>query len=297
MSYEEKPWTVHYDSGVPASLTPYPNVPLFQLLDDTAQKFPDNIACITALSLSGADVVHREVTYETLAHASDSLAASLAGMGVIKGDRVAIVMANYTQFVIAFFGILKAGAAVVALNPTFPPAKWAEQFRDSGAVAAIAMMDFYEGLNSIRGETSLRHIILTNIEEYLPDRADFLHTDASEMTDDSLATDLRDGDHGFRIFLLSILQINVRRSQSIRKSIRLSFSTLEALQAFQRRLVVPIVLLSRMQFSWDSGCLLELILQTIECWLRSPFSCVWDGCRYDFGGVPGRSDDYDPERT
>lgn len=202
VSYADKPWVQHYDEGVAPSLAPYPDIPLYELLDNTVRKYPNNVACITSAKVPVAGVQHTEMTYRELGEASDKMAAALAGLGVKKGDRVAIVMPNANQFVISFFGILKAGGVVVALNPTFPPAKWADQLNDSGAEVIIALTPFYEGINSVRGQTSVRHVIVTGIKEYLPGFAKFLFTVAREKKmGHRIEGDLHAGDFWFQDIL------------------------------------------------------------------------------------------------
>lgn len=198
VSYSSKPWTKSYDPGVPASLEPYPDVLVFQLLDETAKKYPNNSACITALKLPLFGVKDDTVTYRELGELSDRLAAALADLGVKKGDRVALVLPNCTQFVIAFFGILKAGGVVVALNPTFPPLKWADQFNDAGVEIVISLTAFYEGLNSIRDNTSVKRVILTNIKEYFPGLGKTLFTLAMEKKMGHRVESVHSGDLWFQ---------------------------------------------------------------------------------------------------
>ena len=126
------------------------------------------------------------------------MAAALAEMGVQKGERVAIVMPNSTQFVIAFFGILKAGGIVVALNPAFPPAKWADQFELSGAKHAVVMSLFYEGVNSIREQVGLKSIIVTNIKEYFTGMGKTLFTLAKEKSGGHRVEAIHADDHWFQ---------------------------------------------------------------------------------------------------
>jgi long-chain acyl-CoA synthetase len=167
MKYSDKPWVRSYDQAVPPSLVPYPIAPVYALLEETARRSPDNVACQIAprrLPLIGRSV--GKITYRQLNDLSDRLAAGLAAMGVKKGDRVAIVFPNTPQFVIAFFAVLKAGGIVVALNPTFPPAKWAEQLNDGAVEVVITMSLFYNGLNSVRDQTPVKHMVVSNLKEY-----------------------------------------------------------------------------------------------------------------------------------
>jgi long-chain acyl-CoA synthetase len=179
-TYQDKPWLAHYDSSVPHSLQPYPDHPLHYFLLEAAQQHGEFPATLTSAHLPLAGRVHRTVSYKELNDASDALASALVDMGVKKGDRVAIIMPNCMQFVMAFYAILKAGGVVVAVNPTYPPKKIAEQLADSGAIAAITLSLFYNGLKQVQAETNIKHVIVTNIKEYLPGTARFLFTLAKE---------------------------------------------------------------------------------------------------------------------
>ncbi len=169
MKYSDRPWIQHYDKGVPASLTPYPARPVYGLLEESAQKWPNHVACLFApRRLGPLGRPGKALTYAELNTLSSQLAAGLAALGVKKGDRVAMVFPNIPQFVLSFFGILKAGGVVVAMNPTYPPAKWSEQLNDCGAEVVITMSRFYSGINSIRKETPVKKIIVSNVKEYFP---------------------------------------------------------------------------------------------------------------------------------
>ncbi len=180
VTYSEKPWLKRYDSGVPPSLAPYPEYPLHQFLIEAAQKHGDGTATLSSARLPLVGRVKKTVNYRELNALSDALAAALVDMGLQKGDRVAIIMPNCVQFVMAFYAILKAGGVVVATNPTYPPKKLQEQLLDSGATAAIILTLFYNGFKQIQGETKIKHVIVTNIKEYLPGLAQFLFTLAKE---------------------------------------------------------------------------------------------------------------------
>ncbi|MEW5830698.1 MAG: AMP-binding protein, partial [Chloroflexota bacterium] len=117
-----KPWLQRYDKGVPYTID-YPQKPLFHFLEQAAEKYPDR-ACTV---FKGAVISFKEMNDQ-----SDRLAAALADMGVKKGDRVGIFMPNTPQFVMAYFGILKAGGVVVATNPLYTPAEIEHQANDAG---------------------------------------------------------------------------------------------------------------------------------------------------------------------
>ncbi len=194
VTYQEKPWLKRYDPDVPHSLTPYPQRPLHSFLIESAQQFGDDVATITSAHLPVVGRVKSTLTYRAVNDLSDALAAALVDMGLEKGDRVALVMPNCAQFVIAFYAVLKAGGVVVAANPTYPPKKLAELLVDSGAVTAITLSLFYEGLKQVQQETSVKHVIVTNIKEYLPGLARVLFTIAKEKKEGH-RIEKRPGDH------------------------------------------------------------------------------------------------------
>lgn len=180
VTYQDKPWLKRYDPGVPHSLAPYPQHPLHQFLIDAGQKYGDAVAVLSSADLPVVGRVKSTLSYREVNDQSDALAAALVDMGLKKEDRVAIIMPNCAQFVISFYAVLKAGGVVVAVNPTFPPKKLAEQLIDSGATFAIIMTLFYNGLKQVQSDTQVKHVIATNIKEYLPGSARFLFTLAKE---------------------------------------------------------------------------------------------------------------------
>ena len=134
----DRPWIAHYDKGVPASID-YPKEPLFHLLEKSARKYPDRACTI----FKGAVISYKEMNEQT-----DRIAAALADMGVKKGDRVGIFMPNTPQFVIAYFGILKAGGVVVATNPLYTPPEIAHQANDAGIEIMFVMTNFYKTIKA-----------------------------------------------------------------------------------------------------------------------------------------------------
>lgn len=180
VTYQDKPWLQHYDPGVPHSLAPYPRHPLHQYLADAAAADPGATAIITAAHLPLVGHVASRMSYGTLNDLADALAVALGDLGLGKGDRVALILPNCTQFVLAFYATLKAGGVVVAVNPTFPPAKMAEQIVDSGATFAITLTLFYENVKKIQAQTKVQQVIATGIKEYLPPSARALFTLAKE---------------------------------------------------------------------------------------------------------------------
>lgn len=166
----DRPWIKNYDKGVPATIE-YPKIPLFQLLENSAQKYPDRACTI----FKGAVISYKEMSAIT-----DRIAAALVAMGVKKGDRVGIFMPNTPQFVMAYFGILKAGGVVVATNPLYTPPEIEYQVNDSGVEIMFVMTNFYKTIKAAQPKTKIKKLIVTNIKETLPPVLRVLFTLAKE---------------------------------------------------------------------------------------------------------------------
>ncbi len=98
---------------------------------------------------------------------TDRVAAALADLGVKKGDRVGIFMPNTPQFVMAYFGILKAGGVVVATNPLYTPSEIEYQASDAGIEVMFVMTNFYKTIKAAQPKTKIKKLIVTNIKEQL----------------------------------------------------------------------------------------------------------------------------------
>jgi long-chain acyl-CoA synthetase len=168
----DKPWLKFYDKGVPESLKPYPEKPLQHFLEESAAKYPDHVAIQFKPSHQG--FAKSKLTYRELNELSDRMAAALANQGVKKGDRVAIFMPNIPQFIITFYGILKAGGVVVASNPTYTEPELEHQLTDSRAVAIVCMSRFYGTVQHVLPKTQIKTVIVTNIKDYMSPLLAFL---------------------------------------------------------------------------------------------------------------------------
>jgi len=176
-----KPWTKFYDEGVPESLKPYPEHPLYVFLEQTAAKYPHKPAIHFKPSHQG--FAKSSLTYAQLNDLSDRMAAALAALGVKKGDRVAVFMPNIPQFVIAFYGVLKVGGVVVATNPAYTEPEIEHQLKDSGAETMICMSLFYPKVQKVLANTQLKNVIVTNIKDYMSSLLRLLFTLAKERKD------------------------------------------------------------------------------------------------------------------
>lgn len=158
LSELHRPWLAHYDAGVPQHLD-YPAIPLYRLLDDSAARQPAHTCTI---------FFGKRMSYGAVKEASDRLAASLQGLGVQPGDRVALLLPNSPQFIIAYYAILKAGAVVVSLNPLYTAHELLFHLNDSGATTAITIPLFLEKVSALVGQTPLQRVIYTRVADYLP---------------------------------------------------------------------------------------------------------------------------------
>ena len=179
-----KPWLEHYDKGVPQTIE-YPKAPLFYFLEEAARKYPDRACTI----FKGAVISYKEINAQT-----DAMAAALIEMGVKKGDRVGIFMPNLPQFVIAYFGILKAGAAVVAINPTYPVDEIIMPVDDANIEIMFTLTRFYDKVKKARERSKLKKIIVSNLKETLPSFTRLLFTLLKEKKDGDRLHELADGD-------------------------------------------------------------------------------------------------------
>jgi long-chain acyl-CoA synthetase len=151
-----RPWTRHYDPGVPATLE-YPDVPLHALLEDAARSHTD----------ATATVFHgRRRSYRSLQRDATFFSAGLRRLGVRKGDRVALLLPNCPQLLIAFFGALRIGAVAVPCDPLSTPRELQQRLADCGAETAVTLD--VATLKAARLGTALRSVIVTSLADELP---------------------------------------------------------------------------------------------------------------------------------
>ena len=168
-----RPWTRHYDPGVPATLR-YPDVPLQALLDDAAESYPNATATI---------FFNAKRTYRSISEDAWRFANGLRRVGVKKGDRVALVLPNTPQFVVAFYGALRAGAVLVCCNPRYTAAELQHQLADAGATVVVVLSRLYPLVKAARPGTAVERVIVTNIKEEMPPVLRLLFTVAKEKKD------------------------------------------------------------------------------------------------------------------
>ena len=179
-------WLARYDAGVPATLEPYPERSLCDVLTDAVRERPDH----PALLFNGA-----KVSYAQLERLSDAFAAGLVAEGVVAGERVALCLPNCPQFMIAEFGAWKAGAIVAPFNPGYSDREMEDALNATGAETVVVLNRFYERLKAIQPRTAVKRLIPTAIKEYLPTTLRLAYTFLKEK-DDGERISIRDGDVG-----------------------------------------------------------------------------------------------------
>jgi len=155
---ESKPWHKQWPPEVPKTLV-YPEVPLFELLRESARKHPDHTAII---------YLGKKISYGELDLFSDKFATALHSLGVKKGDRVAVYLPNIPQYIIGYYGASKAGAIVTAVSPLYKERELEYQINDSGAETLIFLDLLYPIVKAVKDKTKLKHLIVASIGEYFP---------------------------------------------------------------------------------------------------------------------------------
>ncbi|QBS38649.1 long-chain fatty acid--CoA ligase [Thermaerobacter sp. FW80] len=153
----QRPWLRFYPAGVRPHL-PYPEIPLQRLLERAAEMRPRQ----AAIHFFG-----RTMTYGELNQLANRFARVLANLGIRPGDRVALMMPNCPQFVIAYYGALKAGAVVVNCNPLYSPRELEFQLNDSGARVIVALDLMYPTVRQVVHATPLERVLMTRINEFM----------------------------------------------------------------------------------------------------------------------------------
>ncbi len=154
----ERIWLDSYAEGVPSDIAP-PEHSLVDMLEASVARFGPR----PALEFFGA-----ELTYSQLGDRVHRAAEGLRRLGVRPGDRVALVLPNCPEHVIAFYAVLRIGGVVVEHNPLYTGEEMAHQFADHGATVAVAWDKVCPLLQRIAGDTAVEHIVAVNITRSMP---------------------------------------------------------------------------------------------------------------------------------
>ncbi len=161
---DSRPWLSHYDENVPYTIA-IPRVPLPNLLNSSARRFPRSIA----INFEGKLLSYKQLNQET-----NRFANMLITLGLEKGDRVMILLPNTPQMAITYFGTLKAGGVAVFTLPTTKPDELIRQVKDCSPRVLVTLTQFDELIYEIKNQleplsiSPIEHIIFTHISDYLP---------------------------------------------------------------------------------------------------------------------------------
>jgi long-chain acyl-CoA synthetase len=155
---DQRPWFATYPQGVPHSLEPYPDLSVFGMLEASARKHPET----PALGWFG-----RKISYAALLREVERCSAALAGMGVGQGDRVALIMPNCPQYVIAFYATARLGAMVVGNNPLYTTREMEHQLRDCSPSVVVVLDLLYADFADVFETTGIRNVVVARLNDYM----------------------------------------------------------------------------------------------------------------------------------
>ncbi|MDP2033737.1 MAG: long-chain-fatty-acid--CoA ligase [Polaromonas sp.] len=154
----DRPWLSAYPPGVPTDIDASQYTSLVALMEES---FSKNASAV-AYSFMGKDI-----TFGQTDSLSQAFAAYLQGLGLVKGDRVAIMMPNVPQYPVTVAAILRAGFVVVNVNPLYTPRELEHQLKDSGAKAIVIIENFANTLEQCIANTPVKHVVLTAMGDQL----------------------------------------------------------------------------------------------------------------------------------
>ena len=161
----DRPWLKFYPADVPPSID-YPKTPLFSILVESAQKYSNKVAL---------DYLGRKITFRELNELANQFANGLISIGIKKGSKIALILPNLPQFVICFYGAMKAGAIVVPCNPLYKEKELEFQIENSGSEAVVLLNsvvrvnDFYSEFAKCRPRLAkVKHVFVTTVTDFLP---------------------------------------------------------------------------------------------------------------------------------
>jgi len=160
MTYADKPWLKSYKLGpykLEHSLAPFPEEPVYKLLDDAAAKYPGQTAVL---------FLDRKIRYGELKVLADKLAAALIDLGVQKGDRVCVFLPNCPEFIISDWAILKAGAAMVPTSILRTADGLVHEASSSQSRVLICREEQLERVLGLKEKCDFENIIVTSTAGY-----------------------------------------------------------------------------------------------------------------------------------
>ncbi len=160
MRYSDRPWLKSYKLGpykLEETLEPYPQIPLFKLLDEAAERYPNQTAIL---------FLERSISYKVLKVLVDKFAKALVRLGVKKGDRVVVLLPNCIEFIISDWAILKAGAVVVPTSILRTNEGLIHEIGSSDSKIIICREEQLNQVLKIKEACDIEHIIVTSTEGF-----------------------------------------------------------------------------------------------------------------------------------
>jgi len=170
----EYPWYKSYDKGVPYSLEPYPKITLLDVIAETTREMPEH----TFMYFKD-----RYFSYKEASRLFEVMASALIANGVKQGDRVATMLLNTPQQLIAAFGAMRAGGIYVPLNPLYNEDELVHTLTTVDAEVIIVWDLLYASIKKVQPRTKLRLVIATSLEDYMLPEAKKPHTMQLEKGD------------------------------------------------------------------------------------------------------------------
>jgi long-chain acyl-CoA synthetase len=155
---DHQPWFASYPPGVPHTLEPYPDMSVFGMLERSARNHPG----ATALAWFGKDLSYADLLREV-----ERCSSALAGLGVGKGDRVALILPNCPQYVIAFYATARLGAVVVGNNPLYTKREMEHQLRDSGAKVIVVLDLLFSDFADVFETVGTGDVVVARLNDYM----------------------------------------------------------------------------------------------------------------------------------
>ncbi len=156
---KDKVWLNSYSEGVPKEINPDTYQSIIEMFDESVEKYSEH----DAMENMGMCYSYKELSNKAV----DFAAYLQKELGLKHGDRLAIMMPNLLQYPVAIFGAMKAGLSVINVNPLYTKRELKHQLTDAGADAIIIIANFADTLEAVLEETSVKHVILTELGDAL----------------------------------------------------------------------------------------------------------------------------------
>lgn len=155
---DSRPWLGHYPVGIPAEVE-IPDISIIDMLQETVSNYPDRVYAI---------FYGKKITYRELDRESNKFANRLVELGLKPGQPVLLILPNLPQFLIAAFGVLKAGGVIAALNPLLVEREIVELAQDSNARIVVTLDRFWDRVEPILERGEIDVAIVTGVQDGLP---------------------------------------------------------------------------------------------------------------------------------